>query len=1244
MTHNTKPRKIIQWNCQGISRKKDELLQIISDEQPLILALQETMLTSNTFFRVPNYNIFHKAGTYNRRQHGGAALLVHESVPMREITPLQTDLQAVAVQVFLNKQITVCSLYNSRSHRISEHLLTELLRQLPPPVILMGDFNAYDPLWGSTSSDSRGRHVANFVLNNNLNVLNDGSPTRKTLFSETCIDLTFVTPILQPDLQWAVDSSTLDSDHNPIVISFLDDSVQPPPTTSYNINRANWDTFKTSLVWSDLPVPDTDVDPLALVEDLYQRFQQACEEAIPRTVACRFFPKPWWSPAIIASRNRREALYKNFCNTKSPENMKMWKKARAKHRALLTKHKRDHWRNFVSEINVNTPTVKVWDKLRGIRGRASRRVTILKDEHRSYTTESDIANKLADSFSAVSSTENYSPTFQRAKRQAEATELDLSSNNTEDYNELFTIEELSSVIDKLNTKTSPGPDGIHNQMLKALPPPAVAYMLHVFNSLWCAHTLPMCWKEAIIIPIPKPNKDDSVATNYRPIALTSVLCKTMERMINARLLHRLERNRLLSRFQSGGRHCHSTVEQLLRLESTIRNGFVLDKHTVTVNFDMEKAYDMTWRYGILRDLHRTGFRGRMVFFIKNFLSDRFFNVKLNQTLSTKHSQQNGIPQGSVVSPTLFLLKINGITENINDPCVMISLYMDDFQLSVSHRSLPEIGDKLQQNINHIAVWSDREGYKVSPSKTTATHFTDKPGIFLPPALSYKGRDIQYTDTFKFLGLRWDSKMSWKQHIAELKTSCLKTSNILKTISANSWGADQESIMRVYRALVRSKLDYGSIVYASAAPYILKELDRIANDALRLATGAFKSTPVSSLQVLCAEPSLQSRRQMLSLKYYYKIRSYIAHPVFEHAVDVRRQRLFSNKKKTVPFSIRICDHLRSLNIPKHYIRPSYSSALHPEDDPPWILRYAVVNFSLTEYPKDTTPPRKYRREYQKLCDDTYRDWFAIHTDGSKSDLGVGAAAVSDLEVKTTCLPKIASIFTAELHAISMALNVVNNRDIAQTVIFCDSKSALQALISRNQTNVLVVTIQHTLNRIYKTGKLIEFCWIPGHVDIQGNEQADKHAKTASGRQPELILLPYTDSYPVVMKNINNAWETQWKTSNSKLLSVKSTLKKWPSPSYFSRKDEVVFNRLRAGHTRITHEYLMDREVLVGPPPCELCMNDIMSVEHLLVNCENLRAARMQVFGRAPISLKKLLSHPIDPKVVTFVKLIGLYDRV
>ena len=118
----------------------------------------------------------------------------------------------------------------------------------------------------------------------------------------------------------------------------------------------------------------------------------------------------------------------------------------------------------------------------------------------------------------------------------------------------------------------------------------------------------------------------------------------------------------------------SRWDQLLRLETNIREAFIKKQHLVAIFFDLEKAYDTAWKYGILKDLHDSGLRGYLPTFISNFLQNRNFRVKFGDTFSEKFSQEMGASQGSILSPTLFNLKINSIVKCISSD-IECSLYV-----------------------------------------------------------------------------------------------------------------------------------------------------------------------------------------------------------------------------------------------------------------------------------------------------------------------------------------------------------------------------------------------------------------------------------------------------------------------------------------------------------------------------------------------------------------------------------------
>ena len=227
---------------------------------------------------------------------------------------------------------------------------------------------------------------------------------------------------------------------------------------------------------------------------------------------------------------------------------------------------------------------KVWNMVHKFKGKNNKaNVHHLKDGHDTLTSEQDISNKLGQICSQNSSTQNYALEFQKFKKQKEKTKLNFKSKNLEEYNRQFSLDELGKSLDKAHD-TACGPDVIHYQLLKHLPESALQVLLDLMNDIWETGDLPSIWKLANVIPIPKPGKDHSERSNYRPIALTSCVCKTMERMINARLVWFLESNGLLSNIQCGFRQGRSTLDHLVRFETFIRNAFAKKEHAVSIFF------------------------------------------------------------------------------------------------------------------------------------------------------------------------------------------------------------------------------------------------------------------------------------------------------------------------------------------------------------------------------------------------------------------------------------------------------------------------------------------------------------------------------------------------------------------------------------------------------------------------------------------------------------------------------------
>ena len=142
--------------------------------------------------------------------------------------------------------------------------------------------------------------------------------------------------------------------------------------------------------------------------------------------------------------------------------------------------------------------------------------------------------------------------------------------------------------------------------------------------------------------------------------------------------------------------------------------------------------------------------------------------------------------------------------------------------------------------------------------------------------------------------------------------------------------------------------------------------------------------------------------------------------------------------------------------------------------------------------------------------------------------------------------------------------------------------------------------------------LSFCWVPGHVGIRGNERADIAAKLATVGPPEFMLLHFSYWIPCIRKAMMTKWNGIWSARKEKMRDIRPEVEKWDIDNLLNRRDEVIINRLRSGHTWITHEYLINDIVQTGPEPCPFCNNAVKSVKHFITECEDLIILRNEVF--------------------------------
>ena len=258
------------------------------------------------------------------------------------------------------------------------------------------------------------------------------------------------------------------------------------------------------------------------------------------------------------------------------------------------------------------------------------------------------------------------------------------------------------------------------------------------------------------------------------------------------------------------------------------------------------------------------------------------------------------------------------------------------------------------------------------------HICQKRGLHLDPQLFLDKSPIPVVEETKFLGVIFDRKLSFIPHLKYVKKKALKALNILKVIGNTEWGEDRKVMLRLYRSLIRSKLDYGCIVYGSARKSYLQMLDPIHNQGLGLCLGAFRTSPVESLYVDAHEPCLGVRRAKLSLLYASKIKSLPKHPAHNAVFDNKYMKLFDARPNAIrTFGLRIKQFLTASNIELSDIleTPSYFIS------PPWCIKPPKIVLELVHLKKEQTDASIYQQLFMEIRD-RYRDYIPVYTDGSR----------------------------------------------------------------------------------------------------------------------------------------------------------------------------------------------------------------------------------------------------------------------
>ena len=463
----------------------------------------------------------------------------------------------------------------------------------------------------------------------------------------------------------------------------------------------------------------------------------------------------------------------------------------------------------------------------------------------------------------------------------------------------------------------------------------------------------LCWYIPFFLEtcprFPYPQKGDkSDPSNYRPIAITSFISKTMETIITKQLLAFLETNNLLSDHQYGFRQAKSTGDLLAYAVHTWSSALESYGESRVISLDISKAFNRVWHKGLLAKLPMFGLHNNLIKWIASFLSNRSIAIRVDGFLSEPHSINSGVPQGSVISPVLFILFINDLLSSTSSS---IYSFADDTYLSSSFSSSPSnlshsnvsshrntSASLLTNDLSTIEMWGNDNRVKFNQGKTTQVvisrkHHSDFPPVFM------SGHELDISSSFTQLGLSVSSNLSWKTYI---HSTAKHASQKLSFPSRARAFFSPSQLLTIYKYQIRPSLEYCSHVWGGAPRSSLHLLDKVQPKAIRLINNP-KLT--KSLQFL------SHRRLIANLSIFYRyfhghcsmeIKSIIPDPL-KHVRSTRSSnqshpfqvilsnpRTLSHKSSFIPRTSQLWNTLPSTSFPESYNLSSFKSNINKLD--------------------------------------------------------------------------------------------------------------------------------------------------------------------------------------------------------------------------------------------------------------------------------------------------------------------------